>query len=86
MRDVDLFLKLLRLPRPWTIQQVKLETDAEAISLVLGHRSNARFPCPECGRVAPLYDHVPWRRWRHLDHGSWLTWLEVSTSPHVLFR
>ncbi len=77
MRDVDLFLKLLRLPRPWTIQQVKLEAAAETIALVLGHRSNARFPCSECGRVAPLYDHVPWRRWRHLDHGSWLTWLEA---------
>jgi transposase len=30
----------------------------------------------------PVYDHVPLRQWRHLDHGSWLTWLEARV-PRV---
>ncbi len=71
------FIKLLRLERPWTVQRVDLDAEAETIVLVLGHRSNARFRCPECGAVVPLYDHIPVRRWRHLDHGSWMTWLET---------
>ena len=77
MRDIDVFIKLLRLARPWTVERVQLDSEAENISVVLGHRSNARFRCPECGAVVPLYDHAPLRRWRHLDHGSWMTWLEA---------
>jgi transposase len=25
----------------------------------------------------PVYDHVPARKWRHLDHGDYLTWLHA---------
>lgn len=77
MRDVDVFMKLLALPRPWTVDCVKLDAEAETIDVFLCHRSNARFRCPECHVTLPLYDHVPLRRWRHLDHGSWLTWLQA---------
>ncbi len=77
MRDIDIFSQLLHLVRPWTVQRVELDSEAENIAIVLGHRSNARFHCPECGAVVPLYDHVPVRRWRHLDHGAWMTWLEA---------
>ena len=67
--------KLLALPRPWAVDFVDFDSKAETIDVFLCHRTNARFRCPECGVVLPLYDHVPPRRWRHLDHGSWLTWL-----------
>ncbi len=77
MRDIDVFMKLLALSRPWTVDSVELESKAQTIDIVLCHRSNARFRCPECGTILPLYDHVPLRRWRHLDHGSWLTWLRA---------
>jgi transposase len=82
MRDIDVFMKLLALPRPWRIDAVKFDSKAQTIALFLCHRSNARFRCPECGVVLPLYDHVPLRRWRHLDHGSWLTWLQARV-PRV---
>jgi len=82
MRDVDVFIKLLRLTRPWTVERVDFHSREEILIIVLGHRSNARFRCPECGLVVPLYDHVPARRWRHLDHGSWTTWLEARV-PRV---
>jgi transposase len=77
MRDIDLFRKLLGLERPWSVEAVNVDPEAESIKVVLGHRRKARFPCPECGVALPLYDHIPPRRWRHLDHGGWLTWLEA---------
>lgn len=91
MRDIDVFTTLLKLQRPWMVDFVELDSKAETIDVILCHRCNARFRCPECGVVLPLYDHVPLRRWRHLDHGSWLTWLHagiprVSCSFHGLQR
>ena len=77
MRDVDLFTKLLSLVRPWTVEQVILDPDDEHVHVFLRHRSNARFRCPKCGAVLPLHDHTPLRKWRHLDHGSWMTWLHA---------
>lgn len=77
MRDIDVFMKLLALPRPWTVDFVELDSKEETVDVVLCHRSNARFRCPECAKVLPRYDHVPMRGWRHLDHGSWLTWLRA---------
>jgi transposase len=77
MRDVDLFTKLLRLDRPWSVEQVILDPDDESVHVFVGHRRNARFRCPKCGCLLPLYDHTPPRKWRHLDHGSWLTCLQA---------
>ncbi len=75
MRDVDVFTKLLALKRPWSVEQVIFDEKDKSVSVFLHHRGNARFRCPKCGAVLPLHDHTPSRRWRHLDHGSWLTWL-----------
>ena len=77
MRDVDLFTKLLALQRPWAVSNVILEAKDESVHVLLDHRSNARFHCPECRVVLPLHDHSPLRQWRHLDHGSWTTWLHA---------
>jgi transposase len=75
MRDVDVFTKLLALDRPWGVEQVILDEKDKSVHIFLQHRGNARFRCPKCGAVLPLYDHTAARKWRHLDHGSWLTWL-----------
>jgi transposase len=77
MRDIDVFATLLSLERPWMVERVNFDHTNQSIDVVLRHRSNGRFHCPECGVVLPLYDHVPLRKWRHLDHGSWLTWLQA---------
>jgi transposase len=77
MRDIDTFTKLLGLARPWSVDQVSLNAGTKRIDIYLRHRHNARFRCPECGRVLPLYDHIPSRGWRHLDHSSWITWLHA---------
>jgi transposase len=75
MRDIDVFTKLLRLERPWSVEQVVLNPDDESVEVFVHHRKNARFGCPKCDAVLRLRDHKPPRRWRHLDHGSWKTWV-----------
>lgn len=86
MRDVDLFARLLALDRPWSVERVELDDDAKRIEVWLCHRSNARFRCPQCGTVLPIYDHVA-RRWRHLDHGSWMTFLQARVPRvHCVFH
>ena len=77
MRDIDVFTKLLSLVRPWSVERLSLDAETMSIDVFLRHRCNARFRCPECGAILPLYDHIPPRRWRHLDHGSWMTWLQA---------
>lgn len=77
MRDIDLFRKLIGLKRPWSIEQVILAPDPRSIDVLIHHRSNARFRCPVCEAVLPLYDHSRLRKWRHLDHGGYKTWLNA---------
>jgi transposase len=81
MRDVDLFTRLLTLERPWAVARVDLDEAGQQIEVWLRHRRNARFRCPQCAVILPIYDHVR-RRWRHLDHGSWMTWLRARV-PRV---
>ena len=78
MRDTELFARLLGLKRPWRVERVVLDEQQQRIDVFLRHWHNARFCCPKCGAILPLYDHTPERRWRHLDHGSWMTWLHAS--------
>lgn len=85
MRDIDVFMKLLALERPWAVDGVNFESNETRITISLRHRSNARFCCPDCGKISSLYDHIPSRRWRHLDHGSWMTWLQARV-PRVSCR
>jgi transposase len=77
MRDVDFFSRLLELKKPWTVKRVSLSPEGKEIDVWLEHRPRALFACPECRLPLPVYDHVPTRRWRHLDHGGRLTWLHA---------
>jgi transposase len=82
MRDTDVFTQLLGLERPWAVSEVIFDEKDESIGVFLRHRSNAVFRCPECDAALPLYDHAPSRKWRHLDHGAWLT-LVFASVPRV---
>jgi transposase len=77
MRDASLFARLLALQNPWRVERVALDTQEHQLDLWLAHRRNATFTCPECSTRSPLYDHLPFRKWRHLDHGDCLTWLHA---------
>lgn len=77
MRDIDVFGKLLVLKKPWKVSRVRLSPEEEEIDVCLEHRGRTEFACPECRLRLPIYDHVAARRWRHLDHGGWRTWLQA---------
>src|SRR4051812_5326628 len=77
MRDTDVFRTLLGLAHPWRIDRVGLSPEEKQLDLWLVHHPRASFCCPDCGRARPLYDHVPSRTWRHLDHGDYRTWLHA---------
>jgi transposase len=82
MRDVEFMAKLLALDEPWQVHQVVVTPEHKRLDVWLKHRLAASFACPECGRTGPVYDHLPSRRWRHLDHGQFLTWLHARV-PRV---
>jgi transposase len=77
MRDIALFSRLLALEKPRRVQSVSLDPQRRSLDIQLVHRRTASFPCPECGRRAPLHDHTTSRSWRHLDHGDCATWLHA---------
>jgi transposase len=77
MREVDFFDKLLGLRKPWKVSRVSLSSEEKRIDVVLEHQRRAQFSCPECRLPLPLYDHIPSRQWRHLDHGECVTWLHA---------
>jgi transposase len=87
MRDLDVFVKLLALRRPWAVDRLAFEAKTTMLTIHLRHRSNARLRCPECDTWLPVYDHTPLRYWRHLDHGGWLTYLAARVPRvHCLFH
>jgi transposase len=77
VRDIHFFAKLLGLNKPWTVSQVSLSPEEKRIDVALEHGRRAEFSCPECRLPLPLYDHIPARQWRHLDHGECITWLHA---------
>jgi transposase len=82
MREVDFMAQLLGLEEPWRVERIVLSPKEKHLDVTLEHRSGASFACAECGRARPLYDHLPSRKWRHLDHGEFLTWLQARV-PRV---
>jgi transposase len=77
MRDVDVFSRLLCLKPSWRVEQIFLDERERKLSVFIIQRRNASFTCPDCGLRFPIYDHVPSRAWRHLDHGDCKTWLHA---------
>jgi transposase len=62
---------------PWKVHQVGLSSKDKRLDVSLEHRPSATFACADCGKPSPLYDHLPSRSWRHLDHGAFLTWFHA---------
>lgn len=77
MRGIDFMARLLALEEPWRGHQVDLTSKNKRLDVSLEHRQGATFSCADCGKPRPIYDHLPSRSWRHLDHGEFLTWLHA---------
>jgi transposase len=78
MRDTELYRHLLGLESPWTVEKVNLEINAQRVDVYAEHPKGAKWPCPVCGDLLPVYDHSEERVWRHLDSCQFLTYLHAS--------
>jgi transposase len=77
MRDTELYRHLLGLQAPWTVTNVKLAVAEERVDVWAGHASGVLWPCPDCKKDLPVYDHSEERAWRHLDSCQFLTYLHA---------
>ena len=67
MEDKELYQHILGLETPWSVDEVKLDLDQQQIDIHVNHRRGTKFGYPECNQSLSCYDHVPPRKWRHLD-------------------
>ncbi len=77
MKDTELYAALLGLRPPWRIREVKLDLAADRVDIWIEEAPGAKWNCPECGKVVPLYDHAEERQWRHLDTCHCQTYLHA---------
>ena len=79
MRGMTLWSRLLGVEH--TIVE---DADWECGALIMRVRPAARqrFRCPKCRRTCPKYDRGQVRRWRHLDFGAIMVFLEAQ-APRV---
>lgn len=63
---------------PWEVTRVELSVEAGRVDVWADHPRRSHWPCPECGRELPTYDHAEEREWRHLDSCQFLTFLHAQ--------
>lgn len=78
MQDKELYQHLLGLESPWSVDEVKLDTENQQIIVQVVHPEGTKFCCPECGESLACYDHAPERTWRHLDSCQFQTILHAK--------
>ena len=71
------YQKILKLPEPWIVSEVRLSEFGPRVNVWLTHEKRF-FPCPECSQEAPIYDHMPERVLQHLDTCGHETCLHVK--------
>lgn len=85
MEDTELYTLLLGLTAPWEVVEVEVNEAEQRVDVRAEHEPGARFPCPVCALLLPVYDHTPLRAWRHLDSCHYLTFLQAAL-PRVACR
>lgn len=84
MRDTELYRHLLGPGEPWTVDRVDLDLKQQRVEVWASHPAGTQFPCPECGTLYSVRDHVD-RTWRHLDSCQFQTFLHCRI-PRVECR
>ena len=82
MEDKELYQHILGLETPWSVAEVKLDLGQQQIDIHVSHPRGTKFCCPVCNQSLSCYDHVPARKWRHLDSCQYKTILHASV-PRV---
>lgn len=81
MQDTELYRHLLGIAAPWSVARVALDLKAQRVDVWAEH-SDTAWPCPECSKELPVYDHADERKWRHLDSCQFMTYLNAR-APRV---
>jgi transposase len=84
MRDTELYRYLLGIEEPWMVERGTLDMENQRVDVWATHPEETRWPCPECGAMAFLYEHAPERAWRHLDSCQFKTFLHACP-PRINF-
>jgi len=78
MQDKELYSQILGIREPWWVDRVELKLEDGEVRVWLAHGEAGQWPCGECGKPCPLYDHQAERRWRHLDTCQFRTLLHAA--------
>ena len=77
MRDKDLYKTILGIESPWSITDVTMDVEAEAITVRVQLKPGAALPCPACGRSGCGIKDRRERTWRHLDTCQFKTFINA---------
>ncbi|QSQ08257.1 hypothetical protein H0A61_00577 [Koleobacter methoxysyntrophicus] len=76
-----LFAAALGLTPPWEVKDIKFSAAKHRLEIWVGYPSWTTFPCPVCGKAAPVYDNRK-QTWRHLNFLQHKTYLHAGV-PRV---
>ena len=76
--STQLYQRILQLSSPWKVSSVTMEDASGQVVVEIVNDPVVPMLCPVCGGWTTLYDHVPVRRWRHLDTCQLSTIIECS--------
>jgi len=83
MRDTAFFSRLLRLAAPWKVERVVFSPVTEQVDVSLQHRGRCRLLARSVRCRCRFMITLPSRKWRHLDHGGCVTWLQCAFATGV---
>ena len=66
MNEREFYRMVLGLEKPWEVQAVEVDAQAQKVEVRVGYEDGTLWACPESRERWPVHDHVE-RRWRHLD-------------------
>jgi len=54
----EFYVKMLGIVEPWFVSEIRVcdEKEEEEIEIHVSHRANAKWNCPECGKISSLHD------------------------------
>ena len=67
MQDFELFEQILKIEKPWKVENINLDIDNTKVYVKIGYPKNTKALCPTCKKECTIYDRNPERSWRHLD-------------------
>jgi transposase len=73
-----LYYEMLDLKSPWNVKDIIYKKELEKICVILDYKKGVPFPCPQCNKSMPIYDHTRLRIWRHLDTCQLQTYIHAK--------